>query len=164
MRYFIHLRHAYHEHIKKKKEEPRFLILTFFTGTFIVARLIVYGIMHNILPKPFGYFVIGGFHIHHIVFGVLLLLIAGFIRIPQFGEKLVRLSSILYGIGAALTLDEFALLVHFNPNAYLGEAGEISLDAVFIFFLLSLGFLWHGKFWSRVITFTFFGKRKHHAP
>lgn len=161
MRYFTHLHKIYTKHIKNKREEPRFLILTSFTITFIIARLVVYGIMYHILPKPFGYFMLGSTHIHHIVYGVMLLLIAGFIRIPQFGEKLVKLSSILYGIGAALSLDEFALLIHFNPDVYLGEAGKISLDAVCIFFLLSLGFLWHGKFWHRVVMATFIhGRRK----
>lgn len=102
----------------------------------------------------------GSTHIHHIVFGVILLLIAGFIRIPQFGEQLVRLSSILYGIGAALTLDEFALLVRFNPDVYVGPQGRLSLDAVFIFFLLCLGFLWHGNFWRRVLLLFIFPLRR----
>lgn len=160
MRYFTHIHRLYHDHIKKKKEEPRFLILTSFTITFIIARLIVYGITWHLLPKPFGYIAVGGIHIHHIVIGVLLLLIAGFIRIPQFGEKLLRLSSFLYGVGAALTLDEFALLIHFDPNVYLGPQGRISLDAVFIFFLLSLGLLWHGKFWHKLLMVTLFWKGK----
>lgn len=155
MRYFRHIRQIYHKYIKEKKEEPRFLILTFFMITFILARLTVYGIMHHVLPNPpFGYMIIGTTHIHHIVYGVILLLIAGFIRIPQFGKSFIRLSSILYGIGAALVLDEFSLLIHFNPNVYLGEPGEISLDAVFVFFLLCLAAIWHGKFWKRFFTFT----------
>lgn len=160
MRYFTHLRSLYNEHIKKRKEEPRFLILTFFTITFLIARITVYGITGHILPKPFGYLMLGSVHIHHIVYGVLLLLIAGFIRIPQFGDKLVRLSSIIYGIGAALTLDEFSLLIRFDPNVYFGPQGRLSLDVVFIFFLISLGFIWHGKFWHKVFMLTFLHKQK----
>ena len=161
MRYIRHIREIYHKYIKEKKEEPRFLILTCFTITFILARLTVYGIMHHVLPNPpFGYMIIGTTHIHHIVYGVILLLIAGFIRIPQFGESLIRLSSILYGIGAALVLDEFSLLIHFNPNVYLGEQGEISLDAVFIFFLLSLAVIWHANFWKRFFSLTLVSFRR----
>ncbi len=159
MPYLSHIRHAYQKHIQGGKEEARFLILTSFTITFIIARLIVYGILVHILPMPFGYVTIKGIHIHHIVWGVLLLLLAGFIRIPQFGKSFARLSSLLYGIGAALTLDEFALLVHFDPLAYFGPQGILSIDVVFIFFLFCLGFLWHGKFWYRVFLIIFV--RKH---
>jgi len=158
MHYFARICRLYNDHIKNKNEEPRFLILTSFTSTFIIARLIVYGIMAHLLPPPFGYITIGNMHIHHIVFGVVLLLVAGFIRIPQFGKTFLRFSSILYGVGAALTLDEFALLVHFNPAVYLGPQGELSLDAIFIFFLCCLGFLWHGTFWHRVFMLTFLQK------
>lgn len=158
MLYLSHIRHAYHEHIQKTKEEPRFLILTSFTATFILARLTVYGIMEHVLPKFFNYVNVGGVHIHHIVWGVLLLLIAGFIRVPQFGEKFVNTSSILYGIGAALTLDEFALLIHFDPLVYFGPQGKLSLDVVFIFFLICLGTVWHGKFWHRIFMILFLHK------
>lgn len=151
MSYFFRLKRIYKNHIQDRKEEPRFLILTSFLITFLVARLTVYGIMNHILPKPFGFFYIGETHIHHLVYGVVLLLIAGFIRIPQFGKSLVRFSSILYGVGAALTLDEFALLIHFNPNVYFGPQGRLSLDVVFLFFLFCLAFLWHGKFWQHVV-------------
>lgn len=161
MSYLAHIRRLYNDHIKKKKEEPRFLILTSFTITFIIARLVVYGLTNHVLSWPFGYFMYHGTHIHHIVFGVILLLIAGFIRIPQFGQAFIRLSSILYGIGAALVLDEFAMLIHFNPDVYLGPQGRLSLDAVFVFFLLCLGFVWHGKFWHKVFMFTFLRKKSH---
>jgi hypothetical protein len=150
MGYFARLARVYKKHIQDKKEEPRFLILTSFLITFIVARLTVYGIMNHVLPKPFGFFYLDGTHIHHLVYGVILLLVAGFIRIPQFGKSFVRFSSVLYGVGAALTLDEFSLLIHFNPNVYFGPQGRISLDVAFIFLLFCLAFLWHGKFWHHV--------------
>lgn len=152
MHYLRAIRKAYKTHIQDKKEEPRFLILTSFFITFIMARLIVYGITQQFLPSfLFGYIYIGKIHVHHLVFGIFLLLLAGFIRIPQFGKGLVKLSSVLYGVGAALTLDEFALWLKFDPNVYFGAEGRISLDAIFIFILLSLAFMWHGKFWHSVI-------------
>ncbi len=159
MLYFSYLRRAYHQHIQLTHEEPRFLVMTSFTTTFIIARIIVYGTLNHILPKVFSYVSIGGVHVHHIVWGVLLLLVAGFIRVPQFEKSFVNISSILYGIGAALTLDEFALLIHFDPLVYFGPQGRLSLDVVFIFFLLCLGFLWHGRFWHRIFMVTFL--RKH---
>src|SRR5919108_703733 len=50
-----------------------------------------------------------------------------FILVPQFGSGLFRVSSILYGAGAALTLDEFSLWLRFNPDAYWGPQGRISI-------------------------------------
>jgi hypothetical protein len=93
-------------------------------------------------------------HVHHLVFGIFLLLVAGFIRIPQFGQGLYRISSLLYGAGAALTLDEFSLWLRFNSDAYWGPQGRISIDAVVIFVLLTLSMLWHGVFWRKLFQYT----------
>jgi hypothetical protein len=83
------------------------------------------------------------------------LLLAGFLRIPQFGKILSRFSSILYGMGAALTLDEFALWLHLDPARYFGRQGRISLDAVFLFILILIMSFLHRSFWKRIILFTF---------
>lgn len=145
----------YKKHIRGHQEEPRFLILISFTLTFIAVRLIVYNIKYNILPFiPTRSIIIYETHVHHLVFGIFLLLIAGFIRIPQFGKTFLRLSSIMYGIGAALTLDEFSLWLRFNPDAYFGSQGRISIDAVVIFLLLVVSSLWHGIFWRKLFDYT----------
>lgn len=163
--YIRKARTLYNKHIRGHREEPRFLILTSFISTFIVARLVVYNIEFHVFSfLPTRYIMIHDIHIHHLVWGIFLLLIAGFIRIPQFGHELYRFSSILYGMGAALTLDEFALWLRFNPNAYFGVEGRISIDAVVIFILIVLSSLWHGAFWRNLLQFTlkyvFFRKRK----
>lgn len=158
-------RTLYNKHIRGHREEPRFLILTSFILTFIAARLIVYNIeFHVFTMLPTRYIIIHDIHVHHLVWGIFLLLIAGFIRIPQFGHELYRISSILYGMGAALTLDEFSLWLRFDPNAYFGKEGRISIDAVSIFILIVLSSLWHGVFWRRLFDFTlryvFFRRRR----
>jgi len=38
-----------------------------------------------------------------------------------------------YGVGAALTLDEFALWLNLEPNIYWARAGRLSVDAVILF-------------------------------
>ena len=60
--------------------------------------------------------VVGGMHLHHLVFGILLLLGFGYLWLAQVGTGIgrsldwpSRLTALLYGVGAALTLDEFAL-------------------------------------------------------
>src|SRR5258706_8380092 len=97
-RYFKKIGLLYTKHIRGHREEPRFLIITSFTLTFIVVRFIVYNIKYNIISfLPTRSIIIRETHIHHLVFGIFLLLIAGFIRIPQFGKHLLRFSSLLYG-------------------------------------------------------------------
>jgi hypothetical protein len=51
-----------------------------------------------------------------------------------------RLMSVSYGVGAALTLDEFALWLNLEPNAYWSREGRLSIDAVILFgSLLAVG-------------------------
>lgn len=160
MRYFNRVQHIYNRYIRNKREEPRFLILISFLLTFIMARIIVYGINGGELPKvAFSNVYVGDIHVHHLVFGIFLLLIAGFIRIPQFDKSLFRVSSVLYGMGAALTLDEFSLWLRFNPDSYFGPEGRISIDAVVIFTLIVITTSLYRTFWRKVIisTLTYLG-------
>jgi hypothetical protein len=82
----------------------------------------------------------GGRHIHHLVWGILLLLVTGHLMLADFGTGRTpasifasRLISILFGMGAALTLDEFAIWLNLDPNAYWGRQDRSSLDAVVLF-------------------------------
>lgn len=165
MRYLLKIRHLYNRLIRNKKEEPRFLILISFTLTFLLARITVYGIENKFLPPIFfNYLYINDTHIHHLVYGIILLLVAGFIRIPQFGVILIRFSCILYGAGAALTLDEFAIWLKLDPNVYFGKEGRISIDAVVLFGLILLSSVWYGFFWKKLaentIIYFFFQNQK----
>jgi hypothetical protein len=164
-RYFKKVGSIYNRTIRGHREEPRFLIITSFTITFLAARLSVYNIRYHFIPFLFSQnLFVRDIHIHHLVFGIFLLLIAGLIRIPQFEKGLIRVSSILYGMGAALTLDEFALWLRLNPDVYFGRDGRISIDAVVLFFLIVLSSLWHGAFWRKLFHYTiryvFFRKGK----
>jgi hypothetical protein len=46
---------------------------------------------------------------------------------------LSRLMSVSYGVGAALTLDEFALWLNLEPDAYWSSAGRLNIDAIILF-------------------------------
>jgi len=46
---------------------------------------------------------------------------------------LSRLMSVSYGVGAALTLDEFALWLNLEPDLYWSQAGRVSIDAILLF-------------------------------
>jgi hypothetical protein len=78
----------------------------------------------------------GGLHIHHLVWGIILILIAGFLEFAiEPMSPWVELLAALFGVGAGLTLDEFALWVHLE-DVYWSEEGRSSLDAVVIAALL----------------------------
>jgi hypothetical protein len=76
---------------------------------------------------------VGSVHIHHVAFGVVLVMISGLTLVtlsidgqaPEF-----TLAAILFGIGAALVLDEYALILHLS-DVYWEEDGRSSVDAVF---------------------------------
>lgn len=76
----------------------------------------------------------GGLHIHHAVFGVILVLISGVSMITMSVDGTVRqftVAAIFFGIGAALLLDEYALILHLQ-DVYWSEDGRTSVDAVFV--------------------------------
>jgi hypothetical protein len=81
-----------------------------------------------------------GHHIHHLVWGILILLLVGYGWLLDLGRShsplsifLSRLMAISYGVGAALTLDEFALWLDLEPDAYWSRQGRLSIDAVILF-------------------------------
>lgn len=88
----------------------------------------------------------GGTHIHHAVFGVILVLISGVTMVAMSSGGTMRqftAAAIVFGIGAALVLDEFALILHLE-DVYWSADGRTSVDAVFVAVavagLLVLGF------------------------
>lgn len=76
----------------------------------------------------------GGLHIHHMVIGVVLVMVSGVAMVTMAvdgGVPEFTAASILFGVGAALVLDEFALILHLS-DVYWAEDGRTSVDAVFV--------------------------------
>jgi len=126
------------QQIPDRPHERLLLASISFFITFLSARLLVASITHHI--GPFGYVIVGGRHIHHLVWGILLLLVTGFATLAELGTGstpqsifLSRLLSMSYGIGAALTLDEFAIWLNLDPNAYWSSQDRESIDAIILF-------------------------------
>ena len=72
----------------------------------------------------------GGLHIHHLVFGIVLLLVSGFLSFAlQPDSPWLEILAAMFGIGAGLTLDEFALWLYLE-DVYWSEEGRRSVDAV----------------------------------
>jgi hypothetical protein len=86
----------------------------------------------------------GGLHVHHLVFGIVLVLATGFALALQPPSPWLELFAAGFGIGAGLTLDEYALWLHLE-DVYWAEEGRRSVDAVVIAALLGglllMGFL-----------------------
>jgi hypothetical protein len=143
-----------HERIPDRPRRRLFLAAVSFFITFLFVRLLVMSITHHV--GPFGWVMVGGRHIHHLVWGILLLLITGYLMLAEFGIAgtpgsifVSRLISILFGMGAALTLDEFALWLDLDPQAYWTHQGRASIDAVVLFgALLAVG-AWGAPLWTK---------------
>ncbi len=140
----------YRRHLSDPRRERAFLSATGFTTAFATARAITHSIRAGI--GPFHNITSGGRHIHHLVFGISLLLIVGYLWLVQIGTGksgtltwVGRLTALLYGIAAALTLDEFALWLNLR-DVYWQREGRASVDVVLLFgSLLSVG-VWGGRF------------------
>lgn len=135
----------FHQQIPDRPHRRLLLASISFFVTFLAARLLVASITHHV--GPFGYVIVGGRHIHHLVWGILLLLVCGYATLAEAGTRdtplslfASRLLSIGYGVGAALTLDEFAIWLNLDPNAYWSSEDRESIDAVILFgALLAIG-------------------------
>src|SRR5213082_4060955 len=135
-----------HHHVKDRPRRRMFLASVSFLVTFAGLRLLTWTIHNNI--GPFHDVQMGGRHIHHLVWGILLLLACGYAWLAEIGtgEKgtsliASRLISLLYGAAAALTLDEFALWLNLR-DVYWEREGRSSLDAALLFAaLLFVGYL-----------------------
>ena len=150
-------------------DRPRrrmFLASVSFLITFAGVRLLVSMVVHN--RGPFGWVMVRGHHIHHLVWGILILLLVGYGWLLDLGRAhsplsifLSRLMAISYGVGAALTLDEFALWLDLESDAYWTRQGRLSIDAVILFggflcvgawgapFFRGLHRMWTGRGFSR---------------
>jgi hypothetical protein len=73
----------------------------------------------------------GGLHVHHLVFGIVLMLLCGFLLALQLDSPWMELAAAGFGVGAGLTLDEYALWLHLE-DVYWAEEGRRSVDAVIV--------------------------------
>ena len=143
-----------HQHIPDRPRRRLFLASVTFFITFAAVRLLVIMIVNNV--GPFGWVTFNGRHIHHLVWGILILLVVGYGYLLELGNDdtpssifASRLMSILFGVGAALTLDEFALWLNLQ-NDYWTRQGRESIDAVILFgALLAIG-TWGAPLFSAI--------------
>ncbi|HMJ34619.1 MAG TPA: hypothetical protein VK501_11935 [Baekduia sp.] len=74
----------------------------------------------------------GGVHVHHLVFGICLMMLSGFLGFAAPQETpWWNIVAVTFGVGAGFTMDEFALWVHLQ-DVYWSHEGRASFDAVVI--------------------------------
>jgi hypothetical protein len=80
----------------------------------------------------------GGVHLHHLVWGIWLMLGGGALGFALFDSSGWReVAAAVFGIGAGFTIDEFALWVYLD-DVYWTEEGRTSIDAAVIAAVLML--------------------------
>ncbi|WLP92807.1 DUF2254 domain-containing protein [Gordonia sp. NB41Y] len=112
---------------------PLFLFLVAFILTFLFIRFSVRMIRAEVSWWP-GNVTPGGLHLHHEFFGVIMMALSGFglIAVARYDAPIAdAVLASIFGIGCALVLDEFALILHLR-DVYWEEEGRSSVDAVFV--------------------------------
>ncbi|MFD5146474.1 hypothetical protein [Streptomyces sp. NPDC058401] len=120
--------HWWYRNIVEPGKLPLLLALVSFVLSFLVTRMITRMIRAG--RGPFKNVTPGGMHIHHVVPGVVLVIIGGFGAIGSARHSFgAGLSAVIFGLGAGLVLDEFALILHLD-DVYWSEQGRKSVEIV----------------------------------
>jgi hypothetical protein len=106
---------------------PLTIALAALMATFLITRFVTRMIRAG--RGPFRDVSPGGLHIHHVVPGIILVLAGGFLAIGTDDHRgATSVAAAVFGIGAGLVLDEFALIVHLH-DVYWTEQGRASVEA-----------------------------------
>src|ERR1700728_2094046 len=152
------LKRIYEHRFTESRRERLFLASVGFFTTVVVVRSITIAIHHDI--GPFHDVSMHGRHIHHLVWGILLLLLVGYSWLVEIGTGsdqswrwAGRLTSMLYGVAAALTLDEFALWLNLQ-DVYWQREGRESYEAMALFGALLCVGVFGGPFFRGIFRRT----------
>ncbi len=109
---------AYRELIGDRRRQIPFWILVGFLPTYIIARTLV-------ATDPSLFLNIHGVHVHHFIYGIIVLAVVGFISLvsPEFPPRPWLAAA--YGVGLALSFDEFGMWVHLTTNYNLDSSEDV---------------------------------------
>jgi len=131
--------------IGKNNKKISFNILVYFLFTFIAVRLLVYAFTYDII-SPLTLF-IKGIHIHHFNFGIFILAFVGYWALTSSKDTYKLKVAKFYGIGLALTFDEFGLWLFLQDNYWVRQ----SYDAIIVILAIFLNIIYAGPLWQRII-------------
>jgi CRP-like cAMP-binding protein len=128
--------------------EPAFWMLIGFIASLGGARLIVHLILKYGLEKQLFALVPGTdpnpMHIHHFNYGLFLIGISGLVALFPLGRRALRGLALMFGLGAGLVFDEFALFWNLNPE----YAQELSIIAAGIAAAVLFQLAYFRRFWA----------------
>ena len=123
--------------VREPGHECAFVVLVAFLASFAFIRTSARLMRSPRVPWWPGSVESGDLHIHHLVWGISLLLISGFVAFAtDLYSPWWQITAIVFGIGAGLTLDEFALWLRLK-DVYWSAEGRQSVDAVVMAALLA---------------------------
>ena len=135
----------WNDQILADEKQGLFLVLIGFILSFAFIRMSTRLMRSSRVPWWPGSVVSdGGVHLHHLVFGIVTMMIAGTLGLAVLGDSpYAEICAFFFGVGAGLTIDEFALWVYLD-DVYWAEEGRASIDATVIaaagMMLILLGF------------------------
>jgi hypothetical protein len=128
--------HWFYRNFVEPGKLPMLLALASFVITFLATRMVTrmiragHGPFRNVSP--------GGMHIHHVVPGVILTVVGGFVSLGGDRRSVTAcVGAVVFGMGAGLVLDEFALILHLD-DVYWTEQGRQSVEVVVLAAALAL--------------------------
>ena len=138
---------AYDKDIQVPGKEAHFLILIAFVCSFGFIRFSAHMIRAQVSWWPGNVETKSGTHIHHMFWGILLLITMGYIGIAtSIPDPWFELVALAFGIGMGLTMDEFALWLNLE-DVYWQKKGRQSIDAVVVTVSLLVIALLGLRFW-----------------
>lgn len=149
-RFWDDITRAYDQHIQVPGKETHFLILLAFVFSFAFIRTSTHMIRAQVSWWPGNVETKGGLHIHHMFWGILLLMVMGYVGIATaIPDPWFELVAIGFGIGMGLTMDEFALWLTLK-DVYWEQQGRDSIRAVMVTVGLLVIALLGLRFWIDV--------------
>jgi len=121
------------DNLEQHNEQGLFLVLVGFILSFAFIRMSTRIIRsESVSWWPGNIESDSGVHLHHLVFGIVTMMVSGVLLSIALGNTpLTEIASLGFGVGLGLTIDEFALWVHLD-DVYWAEEGRSSIDATVI--------------------------------